>query len=222
MSQFSDYNLSNQTAEDLRVELNRALLDILSSNSGPAAPTGAHVDVGMLWFHEPVDMDSEEFVEGVPPFRMGICTAVSGTGTARRGTWTRVIAPASGEPPAPPECIIDVAVGPTEIPSGFTVEGSENGRSYDSLGANLDEPCRIYYRTFQNDWVYNVSIPSGTTLPPLPDRVYPRDRWFDLTEMDGTNTPGRYQVTGNGINWLRSGPIDSRTTQPSLFATSLT
>ena len=77
MSQQGDYNLANQTGAGFRTELNQILGDIITSNSGPSAPTGSEIVIGMFWYDE---TDTE----------LKVCTAVSGSGAAKTGTFVVV------------------------------------------------------------------------------------------------------------------------------------
>lgn len=85
MAQNSDYTLDNQSGMGLRAEINQTLGDIISSNSGVTAPTGARLEVGMLWYNT-----STGNVSGVAANNLAFCSAVTGTGAARTGTWSQL------------------------------------------------------------------------------------------------------------------------------------
>ena len=93
----SDYRIGDQTGASFLTDINGQLNAIRTNNSKVTAPVGTEdtantgdgvgdgIAVGMLWYNS-----SSGTLSTIPAGGIGVCTAVSGSGSTATGTWVVV------------------------------------------------------------------------------------------------------------------------------------
>ena len=191
MAQNSTYNIPNTVGATFRSNINSALGDVVTTNSGALAPTGVEVNIGMLWYNT-----DGATVSGIPGGTVGVCTAVANQGTETGvGTWTPV-----GTEGAITEAQFTTVFGSSkdlgDITSTYTASTDTLDLTIESNAVDVDElnataPTAGQILTASSATEFSWADPAGGGVPHF-------GSWF-LSSNDDTHDTGSTNVIRS--NW---------------------